>query len=58
MTKSMEMLSRIAFGAASLVLIVLSLALVINGAVDGGRRPDARPGRMPATPCSPPSATW
>jgi hypothetical protein len=33
MTKSIEMLSRIAFGAASLVLIVLSLALVINGVV-------------------------
>src|SRR4051812_14553845 len=33
MTKSMEMLSRIAFGAASLVLIALSLALVINGAL-------------------------
>jgi hypothetical protein len=33
MTKSIEMLSRIAFGAASLVLIVLSLALVVNGAL-------------------------
>jgi len=33
MTKSMELISRIAFGVASLVLIVLSLALVINGAL-------------------------
>jgi hypothetical protein len=33
MTKSMETLSRIAFGAASLVLIVLALALVLNGAL-------------------------
>src|SRR5262245_51362503 len=33
MNKSMEMLSRIAFGAASLVLMALSLALVINGAL-------------------------
>jgi uncharacterized membrane protein len=33
MTKSMEMLSRIAFGAASLVLIALSLMLVVFGAV-------------------------
>jgi hypothetical protein len=33
MTKPMEMLSRIAFGAASLVLIVLSLMLVAFGAV-------------------------
>jgi hypothetical protein len=31
MTKSMEMLSRIAFGAASLVLIILSLGLVAFG---------------------------
>jgi hypothetical protein len=33
MIKSMEMLSRIAFGAASLVLMALSLALVVNGAL-------------------------
>jgi hypothetical protein len=33
MTKPMEMLSRIAFGAASLVLIALSLMLVAFGAV-------------------------
>jgi hypothetical protein len=33
MTKSMEMLSRIAFGAASLVLMALSLMLVAFGAV-------------------------
>jgi hypothetical protein len=33
MTKSMEMLSRIAFGAASLVLIALSLMLVAFGAI-------------------------
>ena len=33
MIKSMEILSRIAFGAASLVLMALSLALVVNGAL-------------------------
>jgi len=33
MIKSMEVLSRIAFGAASLVLMALSLALVVNGAL-------------------------
>jgi Ni,Fe-hydrogenase I cytochrome b subunit len=33
MNKSMEILSRIAFGAASLVLMALSLALVVNGAL-------------------------
>ena len=34
MTKSMEMLSRIAFGTASLVLMAMSLALVIYGTVE------------------------
>ena len=33
MTQAMDMLSRIAFGLASLVLIVLSLMLVVFGAV-------------------------
>jgi hypothetical protein len=34
MTKSMEMLSRFAFGTASLVLMAMSLALVIYGTVE------------------------
>ena len=34
MTKSMELLSRIAFGAASLVLMAMSLMLVVYGTVE------------------------
>ena len=34
MTKSMELLSRIAFGTASLVLMAMSLMLVIYGAIE------------------------
>ncbi len=57
MTKAMDALSRFAFGAASLVLMTLSLALIVYGTV-GVIAGTPHHGRTPATRCSPRSAMW